>query len=108
MRIELQEALVFFNPQSEIRIPQSKGDLMPPQSDPNDATVIHDPSTAPVNQTTIRARDNLIGITLGGRYLIEQALARGGMGAVYLARDKPEVLARRVVIRELIEAFWKC
>ena len=80
---------------------------MPPQSDPNDATVIHDPSTAPVNQTTTRARDNLIGITLGGRYLIEQALARGGMGAVYLARDKPEMLSRRVVIKVLLEDSLK-
>ena len=80
---------------------------MPPQSDPNDATVIHDPSTTPINQTTIRARDNLIGITLGGRYLIEQELARGGMGAVYLARDKPEMLSRRVVIKVLLEDSLK-
>jgi serine/threonine protein kinase len=80
---------------------------MPPQSDPNDATVIHDPSTAPINQTTIRARDNLIGVTLGGRYLIEQELARGGMGAVYLARDKPELLSRRVVIKVLLEDSLK-
>ena len=71
---------------------------MPPQEDPN-ATVKSDkPSPAKVD---------LIGVKLGGHYLIEQRLGQGGMGAVYLARDKPELHSRRVVVKVLLEEGLK-
>jgi eukaryotic-like serine/threonine-protein kinase len=46
---------------------------------------------------------NLIGLTLDNRYYVEQRLSRGGMGDLYLARDKPEVMSRRVVVKVLQE-----
>ncbi|HEX8847212.1 MAG TPA: serine/threonine-protein kinase [Pyrinomonadaceae bacterium] len=80
---------------------------MPPHSDPNEATVTGNPHTDADSQQTVRAKENLIGVTLGGRYLIEKVLAQGGMGAVYLARDKPELLSRRVVVKVLLEDSLK-
>lgn len=46
---------------------------------------------------------SLVGVTLDGRYLIEKELDRGGVGVVYLARDKPELLSRQVVVKVLLE-----
>src|SRR5215468_8628589 len=50
-----------------------------------------------------QSRDTFVGIRIGGRYLVERELARGGMGAVYLAVDKPELHSRRVVVKVLLE-----
>jgi serine/threonine protein kinase len=44
----------------------------------------------------------LEGTTVDGRYLVERELDRGGVGAVYLARDK-KLLERRVVVKVLLE-----
>ena len=49
----------------------------------------------------------LIGMTLGGRYYIERQLGSGGIGEVYLARDKPELMSRRVVVKVLQEKALK-
>lgn len=53
------------------------------------------------------AEDKLIGMTLDGRYRIEAALGGGGIGKVYLARDKPELLSRTVVVKVLLEESLK-
>lgn len=47
--------------------------------------------------------DNLIGTTIGGRYLVESELGHGGMGKVFLARDL-SLHNRRVVIKVLLQA----
>ncbi len=46
---------------------------------------------------------DLIGQTLDGRYYVEQKLGGGGIGDVYLASDKPELMSRRVVVKVLKE-----
>ncbi|HEY0348016.1 MAG TPA: serine/threonine-protein kinase [Pyrinomonadaceae bacterium] len=46
---------------------------------------------------------DLIGQTLDGRYYVEQKLSSGGIGDLYLASDKPELMSRRVVVKVLQE-----
>jgi serine/threonine protein kinase len=79
---------------------------MPPKSDPNAETQVGKfPSSS--DPTTKTSRSNLIGKTLGNRYLIERELGRGGMGVVYFARDKPELHSRPVVVKVLLEEALK-
>ncbi len=47
--------------------------------------------------------ENLVGTTIGGRYLVESELGHGGIGKVYLARDVT-LHHRRVVIKVLLQA----
>ena len=58
-------------------------------------------------QSTVPVKPSLIGLKLNERYLIERELGRGGMGAVYLARDKPELHSRPVVVKVLLEEALK-
>jgi hypothetical protein len=46
------------------------------------------------------------GMILNNRYLIEKEIGRGGIGAVYLARDK-QLVSRPVVVKVLLEASLK-
>jgi serine/threonine protein kinase len=50
---------------------------------------------------------DLVGKLIDGRYFIERELGRGGIGAVYLARDKPELMSRPVVVKVLLEDSLK-
>lgn len=61
-----------------------------------------DDSSGPSEQDASEM-DNLIGKTVGQRYLIEKKLEQGGMGKVYLARDL-SLRNRKVVIKILLEA----
>jgi len=53
--------------------------------------------------TTAPLSLNLVGSTLADRYYVERKLGAGGIGDVYLARDKPELMARQVVVKVLQE-----
>ena len=53
--------------------------------------------------TTASAGPSLVGSTVAGRYYVERKLGAGGIGDVYLARDKPELMARQVVVKVLQE-----
>lgn len=46
------------------------------------------------------------GTILKNRYLIEKELGRGGIGVVYLARDK-QLVQRYVVVKVLLDDSWK-
>src|ERR1700676_3811700 len=78
---------------------------MPPQEDSN--VTLKDDALVPLSPSALPTKIDLIGVKLGGRYLIERPLGHGGMGAVYLARDKPELHSRRVVVKVLLEEALK-
>jgi serine/threonine protein kinase len=59
-------------------------------------------STDIVDEATIRARSSHIGQTINERYVIDREIGRGGIGAVYLARDL-KLLSKPVVIKVIHE-----
>ena len=72
----------------------------PKRSDPSMSTLI-DNETVP--QTPINPGERWpIGLTVGDRYFIEKELGHGGIGAVFLARDR-KVHDRAVVVKVLLE-----
>jgi serine/threonine protein kinase len=75
---------------------------MPEERDPESATLASTRSMATGGPKSVTLEPDLVGAMVGGRYLIEQKLGRGGIGAVYLARDKPELMSRRVVVKVLL------
>jgi len=60
-------------------------------------------STTAAEPLTPKTPDHYLGLLLKDRYLIERELGRGGIGVVYLARDK-HLLSREVVIKVLFAA----
>jgi tRNA A-37 threonylcarbamoyl transferase component Bud32 len=61
-----------------------------------------DPLDAPADASNGGGARGMEGATLDGRYLIERELGRGGIGAVYFARDQ-KLLGKPVVIKILLE-----
>jgi serine/threonine protein kinase len=55
-----------------------------------------------LNETSLPPLPSLIGMTLDSRYFIQKELGQGGVGAVYLARDR-KLHDKPVVIKVLLE-----
>src|SRR2546423_2618381 len=75
---------------------------MPPDKSQLETVTFDEPSTAPLNETTLPQQSFLLGQVLDGRYRIEKELGQGGVGAVYLARDR-KLHDKRVVIKVLLD-----
>ena len=59
-----------------------------------------------LNETSAAPASTLLGTTLDSRYFIERELGRGGVGAVYLARDR-KLHNKPVVIKVLLEKSFQ-
>ena len=77
-----------------------------PASDVSAPTITVDQSRATLNETSMPAPASLIGVTLDSRYSIQKELGQGGVGAVYLARDR-KLHDKPVVIKVLLEKSFQ-
>src|SRR4051812_21771771 len=62
------------------------------------------PVLSSLDSTTLPRPERLIGGTLDGRYFIEKELGHGGIGVVYLARDR-RLVDKCVVVKVLLEEW---
>ena len=67
-----------------------------------DTLTLNETSSGPLNETTLPQQPGLVGQTIDERYVIESAIGQGGVGAVYLARDR-KLHDKRVVIKILLD-----
>jgi len=75
---------------------------MSPDKSQLETITVNQTSTAPLNETTLPAHQSLTGQVLDERYVIDRELGHGGVGIVYLARDR-KLHDKRVVIKVLLE-----
>ena len=67
-----------------------------------ETVTLNETSTGPLNETTLPQQPQLAGQVLDERYAIEEELGQGGVGAVFLARDR-KLHDKRVVIKVLLD-----
>jgi serine/threonine protein kinase len=72
----------------------------------NDPVVGDEPTSLKVDETSARQTGHYEGTVIDGRYLIESELGRGGIGVVYLARDR-QLMGKPVVIKILLEQVFE-
>jgi eukaryotic-like serine/threonine-protein kinase len=75
---------------------------MSPDKSQLETVTLNETSTAPLNETTLPAQSSLSGQVLDDRYVIDKELGHGGVGIVYLARDR-RLHDKRVVIKVLLD-----
>ncbi|HYV29319.1 MAG TPA: serine/threonine-protein kinase, partial [Candidatus Eisenbacteria bacterium] len=76
---------------------------MPEDKSQVETLTLNETSTGTLNETTLPQQPGLIGQTIDERYVIESAIGQGGVGAVYLARDR-KLHDKRVVLKILLDS----
>src|ERR1044071_4096108 len=61
---------------------------MPLDKSQLETVTLNETATGPLNETTLPQQDQLSGQLVDDRYFIEREVGQGGVGVVYLARDR--------------------